>query len=76
VAQLIGDSELNEEQQEYMQIIRSSGKSLLTIINDILDFSKIEAGQLELEERVFDLRQCVADAMDLVRCRPVRRGSN
>ena len=37
----------------------------LTIINDILDFSKVEAGKLELERMRFDLRQTVADAIDL-----------
>ncbi len=49
-----------------MGTIHSSSKSLLTITNDILDFSKIEAGKLELENRPFDLRACVEDALDLL----------
>ncbi len=46
---LLLDTQLDEEQLEYVQTIRKSGEDLLTMINDILDFSKIEAGKLELE---------------------------
>ena len=63
---LLSDSELSIEQQEYVDIIRTSGESLLTIINDILDFSKIDAGKLILEKHPFDIRSCVSDAIDLV----------
>ncbi|MBX2818603.1 MAG: response regulator [Rhodothermaceae bacterium] len=63
---LLSDSELSLEQQEYVDIIRTSGESLLTIINDILDFSKIDAGKLILEKHPFDIRSCVSDAIDLV----------
>ncbi|MBA4053178.1 MAG: histidine kinase, partial [Marivirga sp.] len=55
----------NSEQQEYTDTIRSSGDALLTVINDILDFSKIESGNLEIENRPFDLRQCVERVMDV-----------
>ncbi len=60
------DTELDSEQREYTDVIRSSGDSLLTIINDILDFSKIEAGQLDLEEYSFQIRECLEDALDLM----------
>jgi len=50
------DSELTSEQREYLEIIKGSSDSLLSIINDILDFSKIEAGKLELEDIEFELR--------------------
>ncbi len=53
---LLLDTELNQQQQRYAEIVRASGESLLTLINDILDFSKIEAGKLELETIDFDLR--------------------
>ena len=49
--------------------MRTSGESLLTIINDILDFSKVEAGKMDLEQAVFDLRECLEGALDLVAIR-------
>ncbi|MGK7900083.1 MAG: response regulator [Hormoscilla sp.] len=67
MAGLLLDTQLDEEQQEYVQTIRKSGEDLLTTIKDILDFSKIEAGKLELEVGDgFDLRECIEDCLDLV----------
>jgi len=60
------DTELADEQREYAERVRVAGESLLTILNDILDFSKIEAGKLQLEERLFSLRQTVEEAADLL----------
>ena len=60
-------SELDSEQHEEAQIIRTSSEALLTIINDILDFSKIEAGRMELETAPFSLRECVEGAVALIR---------
>ena len=53
--ELLGLSQLDDEQREHVQLVRRSGQMLLTIINDVLDFSKIEAGKLELHPRDFDL---------------------
>src|SRR6202790_3806704 len=58
---LLLDTDLNLEQVEYMQMVKSSADSLLTIINDILDFSKIEAGKLELDCVNFDLRRSLGE---------------
>ncbi|NJN93076.1 MAG: PAS domain S-box protein [Anaerolineales bacterium] len=63
---LLLDTPLSPEQQEFAETIRSGGNTLLSLINSILDFSKIEAGQMELEKRVFDLRQCIESALDFV----------
>ncbi len=70
---LLLDTTLNAEQQEYVETIRNSGDTLLTIINDILDFSKIEAGKLELERQPFNLRECVESALDLVNARAAEK---
>ena len=64
---LLMRSDLDDDQRDQASIIRSSSEALLTIINDILDFSKIEAGRMELEIVPFDLRECVAGAVALMR---------
>ena len=56
-------TELTDQQQEYLQTVRSSSESLLNLLNDILDLSKIEAGKMEMEEIDFDLREVVQDAV-------------
>lgn len=48
-------TELDEEQREYLSIVKSSGDALMTIINDILDLSKIEAGRVELVNEAFSI---------------------
>jgi signal transduction histidine kinase/CheY-like chemotaxis protein len=63
---LLMDTELDDEQRELVETVRTSGESLLVIINDILDFSKIEAGELTLDDRAFDVRTCVQGAVNLV----------
>ncbi len=63
---LLLDTPLNPEQRDYIDTIRVSGESLLTIINDILDFSKIESGHLELETIPFDTRKVVEESLDLI----------
>lgn len=55
---LIG-TKLDNQQQEYLRIVKQSAASLLGLLNDILDFSKIEAGKLELESTRFGLRDSV-----------------
>ncbi|MFN2353971.1 MAG: ATP-binding protein [Desulfopila sp.] len=57
--QLLQNTPLSKEQQEYVDTALSSGTSLLKIISDILDFSKIEAGKIDLEEKCFDLRAVI-----------------
>jgi signal transduction histidine kinase/CheY-like chemotaxis protein len=61
MSELLADTPLDETQRHHVNIIRSSGQSLLTLINDILDFSKIEAGKLSLEMVAFDLPEIVRD---------------
>lgn len=55
MAHLLGNTSLSGEQRKYVDMIRSSGHSLLSILNDVLDFSKIEAGRMELAPAPFHL---------------------
>ncbi len=63
---LLLDTNLDAEQQEFTEIIRSSSDNLLTIINDILDFSKIESGKFRLDIQPFSLRHCIEESLDLL----------
>ena len=59
-------TDLDGEQQESAEIIRTSSEALLAIINDILDFSKVEAGRMELEVAPLDFRACVDGVLALI----------
>lgn len=71
---LLGDTELNPEQQDYLKTIKISGQALINLINDILDFSRIEARKLTIASSPFDLRECVQDALDLVATQATTKG--
>ncbi len=60
---LVLDTKLDSTQRNFLSMVQESGESLLAVINDILDFSKIEAGKLDIESRVFDLRESLGDTM-------------
>jgi signal transduction histidine kinase len=59
MTELLSFTKLDAEQQEYLETVRASGRTLLAIINDILDFSRIEAGMLTLNPAPFDLRAAI-----------------
>lgn len=65
MAELLGETDLDNTQKEYAEIIASSGKALLSIINDILDFSKLEAGKMELESIPFNLERSAYEVAQL-----------
>ena len=64
--ELLLDTKLNEEQRNFIEIIRGSSDNLLNIINEILDFSKIEAGELQLEEIDFNLTTSVEKTLEVL----------
>lgn len=63
---LLSDTELNNEQQDFVNTINKSGENLLGIINNILDYAKIESGKLDLEEVEFSPAFLIEDVLDLV----------
>lgn len=62
---LLINENLNVEQKEYVNTIRSSGEVMLEIINDLLDLSKIDGGMMELERQSFALKDCIEEAIDI-----------
>jgi signal transduction histidine kinase/DNA-binding response OmpR family regulator len=71
---ILMETQLTDEQKEYLEIIEISGNNLLSIINDILDFSKIEAGQVELENVAFNLRQNLEEVVKMLHSRAEGKG--
>ncbi len=67
-------TDLSDEQREYLEIVRSSAASLLSLINDILDFSKIEAGKLQLDPIEFGLRATLDLTFGTLALRAQRKG--
>ena len=68
-AEILKGSGLNEDQLGYVDIIKNSGESLLTLINDILDISQIEAGKLKISNRLFKLNDTVEEAVKLLQAK-------
>lgn len=65
-SQLLDDTDLDDEQHDYVTNVISSSRNLLGIINDVLDFSKIEAGKLELDPVQASLRSIVSEVVDIL----------
>ncbi len=74
VADLLLDTDLTPEQQEYAALSRSSGDAVLALVDDILDFSKIEAGKLTVETRPFRLRDVVEESIGIVASKAAEKG--
>lgn len=64
-ADLLNDTSLDKEQEEYVNVIKRSGEDLLVIINDILDLSKIQAGKMDLRTETVDLFQVLRQLIQL-----------
>jgi len=74
MAELLAETPLDPDQQEYIRVSRGAGENLLEIINDVLDLSKVEAGHLELEETGFDLLELVEDTTAILAGRAHGKG--
>jgi len=74
MADLLAETDMDEEQRSYIDTIRSSGEALLVIINDVLDYSKIEADKITLKARPFDLERCIHDVVTLLSPSAIDKG--
>ena len=61
MAEILKQANLGEQEEENLDILISSTRSLLSLVNDILDISKIEAGKIELEIEDFEIRKLLKD---------------
>lgn len=69
MAEILKETVLDEEQEEYLNSIQSSGNSLLNVINDILDYSKIESGKIELDCIDFYIEELIDDIISVFKAR-------
>ena len=74
LSEVLSDTQLSADQEEYVSTIRQSGSDLLGIINEILDLSKMEAGKIEIRPVSFQLRDCVEDAADVIAPKASKKG--
>ncbi len=74
MTELVLDTDLTSEQRDYLNTVKASADSMLSVINDILDFSKIEAGRLELDPVSFNLRDLVEDTVRALALRAHEKG--
>ncbi|PZD94621.1 PAS domain S-box protein [Paenibacillus sambharensis] len=65
MSDLLMETELTDEQMEYVQIIHTSGSSLLAVMNDVLDYSKLESERMDLCSDWFDLGSVIQDSLDM-----------
>ena len=74
LADILSESNLDDSQRKYIDLIQYAGDGLLTIINDVLDFSKIEADKLEIEEIPFSIRTLLDSTVQLLLSRAEEKG--
>jgi PAS domain S-box-containing protein len=74
MTELALNTDLTPEQRDYLQLVKSSADSLLTVLNDLLDFSKIEARKLHLESVPFPLRDALGDTVRALAVRAQQKG--
>lgn len=74
MTQLLTGTQMDAQQREFLETVRVSGESLLTLINDVLDFSKIESGKLDLETRPFSIAEVLEGSLSIVAQRGVEKG--
>jgi len=76
MSEIMEESNLNNQQKECIDAIKSSGENLLLIINDILDFSKIESGKIIFEKTPFNIMDVVKSVLNTLHFSAEKKGLN
>ncbi len=66
MAELLMDTGLTAQQQDFAETITKSGEALLTLLNDLLDLSKVESGKLALDLQPLEIRQCIQEVFNIL----------
>jgi len=74
MAELLSETQLTEEQRNFVRVLSGAGENLLVIINDILDLSKVEAGHVVLEDLEFELADVVEHTCEVMAVRAHDKG--
>lgn len=74
MVELLKETELDQEQRDFLNIAGTAGESLLDVINDVLEISKIEAGHLEIERHEFLLSEMVQRTVSMFEADAVKKG--
>lgn len=74
ITDMLLDTQLDPEQRNHLNIVKTSGESLLGVLNDILDYSKMEAGKLRLDANPFSLRAVLNNALEIMSFSAQRKG--
>ena len=74
MSSLLVDTELDDEQEEYVSIINTSAESLLTVINDVLEFSRLESGSIQFELNPLNTLSCLEDTLNVMAMDALQKG--
>jgi signal transduction histidine kinase len=65
MAELLLETSLNDEQEEYVRIFQRCGRSLLGLLNNVLELSRVESGRVPIESEPFDLIELLEDVIEV-----------
>lgn len=74
MTEILLDSNLSDDQKDYVVTLKNSSQSLLVLLNDILDYSKIESGKLELVSQPYNIREAIKDTVQLFLVQAKKKG--
>ncbi|NCD68731.1 response regulator [Mucilaginibacter agri] len=74
IAYLLAETPLIEQQRLFVNSITNCSESLLSVINDIIDLSKIEAGSIEIEQKEFNMHNCIEEVVDMFSAKAAQKG--